>query len=69
MKHIVLLGDSIFDNRAYVGLNQKDVPSQLKSLLNNNCKVTNLAIDGDVTEDIVNQLYKYQRDKQNIEKF
>ena len=34
MKHIVLLGDSIFDNSTYVGSNEQDVPNQLKTLLN-----------------------------------
>ena len=33
MKHIVLLGDSIFDNSSYVNLGELDVPNQLRSLV------------------------------------
>ena len=58
MKHIVLLGDSIFDNSSYVNPGELDVPSQLRSLVDNNCKVTNLAVDGNVTRHINNQLKK-----------
>ena len=66
MKHIVLLGDSIFDNSAYVGFDQEDVPSQLKSMLNDDFKVTNLAVDGDVTEDITDQLNKMPSDATHL---
>ena len=66
MKHIVLLGDSIFDNSSYVGFDEDDVPSQLKLLLNNDSKVTNLAVDGDVTEDIVDQLNKMPSDATHL---
>ena len=66
MKHIVLLGDSIFDNITYVGSNEQDVPNQLKTLLNDDCKVTNLAIDGDVTRDVVDQLNKLPSDATHL---
>ena len=66
MKHIVLLGDSIFDNSTYVGSNEQDVPNQLKTLLNDDCKVTNLAIDGDVTRDVVDQLNKLPSDATHL---
>ena len=56
MKHIVLLGDSIFDNKSYVNPNELDVPNQLKSLVGPDCKVTNLAVDGHVTRHIETQL-------------
>jgi hypothetical protein len=56
MKHIVLLGDSIFDNSSYVNPGELDVPNQLKSLVGPDCKVTNLAVDGHVTRHIKTQL-------------
>ena len=56
MKHIVLLGDSIFDNKSYVNPSELDVPNQLRSLVGKDCKVTNLAVDGHVTRHIQTQL-------------
>ena len=56
MKHIVLLGDSIFDNKSYVNPSELDVPNQLRSLVGKGCKVTNLAVDGHVTRHIQTQL-------------
>ena len=56
MKHIVLLGDSIFDNSSYVNAGELDVPNQLRSLVGHDCKVTNLAVDGHVTRHIQTQL-------------
>jgi len=57
MKHIVLLGDSIFDNAAYVngGL---DVIGHLKSILPPDWKATLLAIDGSITTDVIGQISK-----------
>ena len=66
MKHIVLLGDSIFDNDSYVGYNELDVPNQLKSLVNNDCRVTNLAVDGHVTSHIVTQLNNLPSDATHL---
>ena len=66
MKHIVLLGDSIFDNGSYVGYNELDVPNQLKSLVNNDCKVTNLAVDGHVTSHIATQLNNLPSDATHL---
>ncbi len=56
MKHIVLLGDSIFDNCSYVNPGELDVPNQLRSLVGHNSKVTNLAVDGHVISNMKNQL-------------
>jgi hypothetical protein len=66
MKHIVLLGDSIFDNGSYVGYNELDVPNQLKSLVKNDCRVTNLAIDGHVTSHIATQLNNLPSDATHL---
>jgi hypothetical protein len=51
MKHIVLLGDSVFDNKAYVngGL---DVLAQLRRLIPDGWQVSLRAIDGSVVEKV-----------------
>jgi hypothetical protein len=46
--HIVLLGDSIFDNGAYVS-GGPDVVAQLRSRLPQGWEATLLAVDGAVT--------------------
>ena len=51
MPHVVLLGDSIFDNKAYVG-GGPDVAEQLGSVLPEGWTATLAAIDGATTEDI-----------------
>lgn len=55
MSHIVLLGDSIFDNAAYVDKNP-DVITQLRSKLPNNWNATLNAIDGNKVDDVYTQL-------------
>ncbi len=61
MKHIILIGDSIFDNAGYVGEGES-VTDILKSVVGNECKVTLLAVDGDVTTDVPVQLKSYPND-------
>ena len=51
MSHVVLLGDSIFDNRAYVGA-APDVIQQLRALLAPDWKATLVAVDGHVAGDV-----------------
>lgn len=51
MSHVVLLGDSIFDNRVYVAP-LPDVTRQLRTRLGNDWTVTLLAMDGHVTADV-----------------
>jgi hypothetical protein len=55
MKHIVLLGDSVFDNAKYVDTDL-DVEHQLKQILPQGFKVTRLALDGDMIHNIKDQL-------------
>ena len=55
MNHIVLLGDSIFDNKAYVG-NEPDIISHLQSIIPQNWQATLKAIDGSLVENTANQL-------------
>ena len=67
MKHIVLLGDSIFDNISYVEPGEQDVPKQLRALVRGgDCKVTNLAVDGHVTRHIVSQLNNLPSDATHL---
>lgn len=55
MPHIVLLGDSIFDNAAYVS-GGPDVTAQLRGLLPDGWQATLRAIDGAVTGSVPAQL-------------
>jgi len=55
MKHVVLLGDSVFDNVAYVGTGL-DVQSQLRRSLSADWQTTLLAKDGSLTDDVATQL-------------
>ena len=57
MKHIVLLGDSIFDNAAYVN-GGPDVIRQLKSILPRDWQASLLAVDGSITTDVLTQIPK-----------
>ncbi len=53
--HIVLLGDSIFDNKAYVG-DGPDVIAQLRETLPSGWKATLNAVDGSTSVDIARQV-------------
>jgi lysophospholipase L1-like esterase len=55
MKHVVLLGDSIFDNKAYVG-GGPDVIAQLREALPSGWGASLAAIDGSTTVDVKRQL-------------
>jgi len=55
MKHVVLLGDSIFDNKAYVG-DGPDVIKQVGEALPSGWTATLVARDGSTTPDIKGQL-------------
>ena len=55
MPHVILLGDSIFDNAAYTA-GGPDVVSQLRKLLPSGWTATLLAVDGHRTEDVNRQL-------------
>ena len=56
MKHIILAGDSIFDNRSYVKSSEPDVIKQLESLVAKGDKATLLAVDGAEITDVAEQL-------------
>jgi len=54
--HVVLLGDSIFDNKVYLGEDDPAVIDQLGSRLPDGWRATLLAVDGDTTEDVATQM-------------
>lgn len=53
--HIVLLGDSIFDNAAYTR-GEPDVAAHLRAMVGPEWRVTNSAIDGSTTAGIARQV-------------
>jgi hypothetical protein len=55
MRHVVLLGDSIFDNGPYVDRGES-VSEVLSGVLEDKAQVTLLAVDGDCTTDVPKQL-------------
>jgi hypothetical protein len=65
MKHVVLLGDSIFDNAAYVA-GGPDVIHQLRQRFGPGWQATLLAIDGSVTADVKQQLARLPRDATHL---
>lgn len=65
MMHVVLLGDSIFDNKAYVG-SGPDVVAQLRDSLPAGSSATLAAIDGSVTSDVKAQLKTIPKDATHL---
>ncbi|MEM6404854.1 MAG: SGNH/GDSL hydrolase family protein, partial [Cyanobacteria bacterium P01_D01_bin.116] len=65
MSHIVLLGDSIFDNAAYVGENP-DVIRQLRTKLPQNWHASLNAVDGNKVDDVYEQLEKLPEDATHL---
>ena len=55
MTHVVLLGDSVFDNAAYVGANEPDVARQLQESLPRGWRATLRAVDGSVIRNVAAQ--------------
>ena len=56
MVDIVLLGNSIFDNRAYVRPGEPDVVRQLQAKLASGSRAILLAVDGAVTASVARQV-------------
>lgn len=65
MKHVVLLGDSIFDNASYVP-GKPPVIEQLRNQLSPSWKATLLAVDGDVTESVLTQTSNLPEDVSHL---
>ena len=66
MQHIVLAGDSIFDNQSYVNIGEPDVITQLTEKLKGKAICTLLAIDGDITSGVVEQLTHLPKDATDL---
>jgi lysophospholipase L1-like esterase len=64
-KHLVLLGDSIFDNAAYVPAGLA-VIQQLQDIIPPNWKASLLAKDGDVTADLERQIPQIPADATHL---
>ena len=64
-KHVILLGDSIFDNGKYVPA-EDSVIDQLRTEMPSHWKATLLATDGDVTADVVLQLERLPYDATDL---
>jgi hypothetical protein len=65
MSHLVLLGDSIFDNAAYVA-GGPDVVKQLRDRLPAGWRATLKAVDGSVTNSVERQLSQLPRDASHL---
>jgi hypothetical protein len=65
VSHIVLRGDSIFDNRAYTE-GGPDVISQVQELLALGSHATLLGVDGSTTEDIPSQAQRIPSDATHL---
>ena len=66
MKHIILAGDSVFDNRSYVKEGEPDVRDQLADLLDDGDKATLIAVDGDMNNDVTKQLDNIPKDATHL---
>jgi hypothetical protein len=65
MSHVVLLGDSIFDNASYVP-GRPPVIEQLRGRLPGGWRATLLAVDGNVTEDVAAQVARLPADASHL---
>ncbi len=65
MAHVILLGDSIFDNLSYTE-GGPDVVSQVRELLPTGCFATLLAVDGATTEDVPSQVERIPPDASHL---
>jgi len=65
MTHVVLLGDSIFDNASYTK-GRPDVISQVRQLLPMGGRASLLAVDGATTEDVFSQVRRVPPDASHL---
>ncbi len=65
MAHVVLCGDSIFDNASYVD-GGPDVASQLRARLGPDDRVTLLAVDGSISLQVADQLVQIPNDATHV---
>jgi hypothetical protein len=65
MDNIILCGDSIFDNKAYVSAGSP-VIEQLTNVLGGSSNCTLLAVDGDIASDVAGQFKKMPSDASHL---
>jgi hypothetical protein len=65
MGHVILLGDSVFDNAAYVG-GAPDVIAQLREQLPNGWRATLSAVDGSTVAGLAQQLARIPEDATHL---
>jgi hypothetical protein len=65
MTHIALLGDSVIDNKAYVG-GGPDVAEQLRMLVPKEWRINRLALDGAVSQSVLAQLERVPTDTTHL---
>jgi hypothetical protein len=65
MNHVILLGDSIFDNARYVP-GRPAVIEQLRELLPRGWRATLLAVDGSVASDVPSQVTRLPADASHL---
>ncbi|NBJ10134.1 SGNH/GDSL hydrolase family protein [Microvirga arsenatis] len=66
MSHVVLLGDSIFDNGAYVRRGEPDVVKQVQAKLPHGWRATLCAVDGAVTTGVERQMDRVPPDASHL---
>jgi lysophospholipase L1-like esterase len=66
MTHVVLLGDSIFDNGSYVRRGEPDVVAQMQAKLPAGSRATLCAVDGAVTSGVERQLARIPADATHL---
>ena len=66
MTHVVLLGDSIFDNGSYVRRGEPDVVAQVQAKLPAGARATLCAVDGAVTSGVERQLTRTPADATHL---
>lgn len=65
MAHVVLLGDSVFDNQSYIG-SEPDVITHLRQMLPTDWQATLNAVDGSVVKNVAGQLAKIPADATHL---
>lgn len=66
MSHVVLLGDSVFDNGSYVRRGEPDVLAQVRNALPEGWQATMRAVDGAATTNMEQQLAKLPADASHL---
>ncbi len=67
IRHLILLGDSIFDNGSYVDRGQPAVIDQLKAAVKDQgWNATLIAVDGHVLSHVADQIKRVPRDATHL---